>query len=65
MVRIKVLKASKYAIDGIKVMEYGVGEHDVEKECADIFCKEGWAEMVAVSKSDEGNRKGRDKGRAR
>ena len=58
MIMINVLKPSKYAIDGVKIMEYPPGEHDVEKECAEIFCKEGWAEMVMPEKSISKKKRG-------
>lgn len=52
IVTIKVLKKSKYAINGTKVVTYDVGEHQVEKRCADVFCQEGWAKMVDPKKAE-------------
>lgn len=51
MVMIKVTKPFKFAIDGVRVVNYDKGEHEVNKECAEVACKEGWAKMMKPAKS--------------
>lgn len=48
--KIKVVKPFSYAYDGIRVVHYAPGLHDVPKDCAALAVSEGWAKKHAECK---------------
>jgi|GEM_PF-2350248 hypothetical protein len=46
--KIKVLTAFRFAEDGVTVMHYAVGEHDVTPRVRDVALEQGWAKNPGI-----------------
>ncbi len=56
MIKIKVIKPFSYAYDGIRVVSYAPGVHEVSKSCAKLALDEGWAKPNTKRKRKTSNK---------
>ncbi|MGM0423067.1 MAG: hypothetical protein ACQEQL_08240 [Pseudomonadota bacterium] len=47
--KIKVLTPFRFAEDGVTVIHYGKGEHDVSPHVCDVAVQQGWAKKPGIN----------------
>ncbi len=55
-VKIKVIKPFAYAYEGIQIVNYAPGKHEVSARCAEVAISEGWAKPISNKASKKANK---------